>query len=213
MSSCILPTMNLSEAKCLFENAWNDPDNLALTLDDIDINAVLSKNYVTEPPTRMTRTQLWDMERKKAADAVTFLGSVVKDAKTRRQLNANAFIRWTIQRQFLNPNVFDNVLEEVFLDDANQLVTFIGQRDESFIDWKPMQVTQQQPVFHVQHGVTGQEDNPINTWKIVFINPSEEARHTLKMNFSKFDYSRHLPYYVEVYLQRDMNIHIKHVGN
>jgi len=211
--AAILPTMDLLEATCLFETAWNDPNNLAIMFDDIDINGVLSKNYVTDPPTRMTRTLLWDMERKKAADALTFLGSIVRDAKTHRQSNANAFIRWTIQRQFLNPEVFDNVLEEVFLDDANQLVTFIGKRDESFVDWKPLQVPQKQPVFYVQHGVTGQEENPMNTWRIVFINPSEDARCILKTGLGKFEFSSHLPYYVEIYLQKEMNVHIEHIDN
>lgn len=205
--------MDLSEAECLFETAWNDPDNLAITFDDIDINAVLSKHYVTDPPTRMTRTLLWDMERKKAADALTFLGSIVKDAKTHRQPGANAFIRWTLQRQFLDPEVFDNVLEEVFLDDANQLVTFIGKRDESFVDWKPLQVPLKQPVFYVQHGVAGQEENPINTWRIVFISPSEDARCILKANLDKISSGRHLPYYIEAYLRKEMNVRVEHIDD
>ncbi len=63
-----------------FEAAWNDPRTTSVELPPVDVNRVLAEQYQVDPPTRMTRTQVWDMEVKKAWDPLTYIPHVVSEA-------------------------------------------------------------------------------------------------------------------------------------
>src|SRR6266702_7747051 len=62
-----------------FEAAWNDPRTTSVELPPVDVNRTLAEQYLVAPPTRMTRTQVWDMEVKKAWDPLTYIPYVVSE--------------------------------------------------------------------------------------------------------------------------------------
>jgi hypothetical protein len=62
-----------------FEAAWNDPRTTSVELPPVDVNRVLAEQYQVDPPTRMTRTQVWDMEVKKAWDTLTYIPYVASE--------------------------------------------------------------------------------------------------------------------------------------
>ena len=57
----------------------------------------------------------------------------------------------------------------------------------------------QQPIFHVVHGVSGTEEVPLNTWRIVHLTSDEDG--ALAKRFKAILLAPGLPEYVERYIE------------
>ena len=206
---------NMNDAEEIFEQAWNKPEYTQMKLDDININETLSKYYKTPKPVNFTRQMLWDVETKKAWDPKTYISYIVKEGKSwGKKLLPNGdetFVRSSQQKQWLNREKYEQVFEEVYLNHKDQRATFIGTQNlkDSSGEW--LHIKNQQPLFHVQHSVEGEEDTPINVWRIVHL--TEEKDQKLIEHFNDFKSSTALPGFVEKYIQKDLHIPLTYKYN
>lgn len=193
-----------------FDEAWNNPAYTQIKLEDVDINAVLTTYYTTDKPADFTREMLWDVERKKAWDPKKYIPHAVREGKSwgRKSLENGdeTFTRSSQQRQWMTGEHKD-VFEEVHLLNKEQKAIFFGV--SSVIDDTGIliQAQNEQPLFHVEHGVDGTEDNPLNTWRIVHL--TQEKDGMLIKKFENFRDPTLLPKYIEVYIEKDLNTELK----
>lgn len=201
-----------SSAEKEFERAWNNPKYTQIRLNDIDINKVLSHYYETSSPVKFTRKMLWDMESKKAWDPKSYIPYVVREGKSwgkeHLKNGDELFVRSSHQRQWLNPNEFAEVFEEVYLNHKDQKVTFLGAKRLKDSSGKILNIKERQPIFHVQHAVEGPEDHPKNIWRIVHLTEAQDQN--ILDAFEKLNIPTRLPGYIEKYIEKDLNISLSH---
>ena len=194
-----------------FERAWTDSSNTQVELFPVDINRVLAQCYRTNKPLTFTRTMLWDMEVKKAFRPDLYIPSVVAEGSAhhwRRRAaggGAETFVRCSRQRLWLEPSERGVVLEQVFLNPAQQCVTFIGAAELLDADENLLRAGEGQPLFHVEHSVSGDESRPLNLWRIVFLTDRPEQKLIERFTLSKDMWLRE---FVEVYIRRDLRIEL-----
>ncbi|KAK6446670.1 hypothetical protein FP744_10002920 [Trichoderma asperellum] len=63
-------------------------------------------------------------------------------------------------------------------------------------------VTGPQALFHVEHSVTGTEDEPLNVWRIVHLDKDEDGK--INEAFAKMGASPYLREFNEVYIREDL---------
>jgi hypothetical protein len=204
--------MDKNYAEEEFEQAWNNPKYTQIKLDDVDINETLSKYYELSTPIHFTRQMLWDVEIKKAWDPKTYISYVVRDGKSwGREILENGdvvFVRSSQQKQWLNPEKYGEVFEKVFLNHKEQIATFIGTnilKDEIGND---IDLENDQFLFHVQHSVGGDEENPVNIWRIVHL--TEKKDQQIIDFFQTQNDTTELPGFVEIYIEKDLHTSISH---
>lgn len=198
-----------------FNRAWKKPNFITIELDPIDVNKVLRERYKCTPEFKMTKNQLWDMEVTKASRPDLFIPSVIKSNsafswKHITKNNIETFFRVSEQRLWLDAERYGAVIENVHLDSDSKVVTFIGE-----LEANSKQVnfcaTKQQPIFHVQHGVIGDEEQPLNTWRIVLLTAENEQE--LRARFKQMNESKWLPEYIEIYIRNILGIQLERVND
>ena len=202
---------NCIEAQNEFEKCWMNPAYTQITLDDVDINKTLT-HYITNKPLHFTRTMLWDMETKKAWNPGKYIPYVIREGSAEAWgkhscpiTGGELFIRTSHQKQWLDPKTYEEVYEEVYVNEKEQLITFIGTKK---LPGRAKELKPQQPLFHVQHGVAGEENNPKNTWRIVHLTPKKDL-HLIEA-FKKLNDPTMLPGFIKEYIEKDLNITITH---
>jgi hypothetical protein len=189
-----------------FEAAWNDPRATSIELPPVDVNRVLAEQYQVDPPTRMTRTQVWDMEVKKAWDPLTYIPYVVSEGGSWAAVDlpdGRRHLRSSVQKAWLNDDR-GRVLEDVFTDPAARRVIFLGRARITGPHGETLLADPYQPLFHVVHGVGGTEDEPVNQWRIVVLTESPDPRYAAE--FAKATAGGGLPGFLEIYLARDLGV-------
>jgi len=192
-----------------FEKAWADPRNTRVELPPVDINLVLAKYYRTNEPLTFTRTMLWDMEVKKAYRPDLYIPSVVLEGSARywqqraAANGAESFVRSSQQRLWLEPRERGLVLEQVFLNPAQQRATFIGAAELLDEDGNVLRAGKGQPLFHVEHSVDGDESRPLNRWRIVFLTGRPEQKLIERFNLARQLWLRE---FIEIYIRQDLGI-------
>ncbi|MFG0259117.1 MAG: hypothetical protein ACF8LK_02090 [Phycisphaerales bacterium JB041] len=197
--------MNQHSHEELFAAAWNRDGHTSIELEPLDVNRVLGDEYGGVDGLSLTRAQLWDMEMRKAARPDLFIPGVIREGTARswgrRELESGdeVFFRASEQRLWLRPESFGTVLEACYLNHSSQRVTFIGLTEVSDETGKTVEATPEQPLFHVEHGVGGAEDAPLNTWRIVHL--ARDAGGALSACFERISKAPGLPEYVERYIE------------
>jgi hypothetical protein len=199
-----------------FERAWSDPKFTRFELPPVDVNRVLAERYRLDRPLAFTGAMLWDMETRKARRPDLYIPYVVEagsadawaDAKAAD--GADTFVRKSRQRLWLQPERYELILEQTRLDHAKRRVTFIGAREYPGRDGERLQAGRDQPIFHVVHGVDGDEDRPLNQWLIVFETASQDSR--LLAPFVRMAGDVYLPGYVEVYIREQLGVGLERIG-
>lgn len=173
--------VSFRDARAEFERAWNDPAHTRVEPEAVDVNRKLREAFVIDQGQRLTGEMLWDAEVAKAWDPGTYIPGVVRSGeswgKTTLPGGDSWFVRSSQQvpwRGDAGPGV---VLEEVYLDPAGRSVLFLGRAALVGPDGEPIDAGTHQPLFHVEHAVTGPEDEPRNRWRIVHL--TGEADPTL----------------------------------
>ncbi|WP_394826310.1 hypothetical protein [Pendulispora albinea] len=195
-----------------FAEAWADPRNTRYELPALDVNRVLSERYRLGKPLLFTRTMLWTMETRKARRPDLYIPYVVAegsaDAWDDHQApdGADIFVRKSQQRLWTMPEKYTLVIEQTRLNHVEQKVTFIGAAEYPDRDGQTLRVTAEQPIFHVVHGVIGEEDRPLNTWFIVHLTDAPDD--ALLAPFRKQAADPYLPGYIEIFIRNDLGIEL-----
>ena len=154
----------------------------------------------------MTRTQVWDMEVKKAWDPLTYIPYVVSEGASWAAVDlpdGRRHLRSSVQKGWLNDDR-GRVLEDVFTDPAARRVIFLGRARITGPHGETLLADPFQPLFYVEHGVGGAEDEPVNTWRIVVLTESADPRYAAE--FAKATAAGGLPGFLEIYLARDLGV-------
>ncbi|SDM39517.1 hypothetical protein [Allokutzneria albata] len=183
----------------VFERAWADPANTRFTLPPVDVNQVLAERYRLDEPLVFTRTMLWDNEVRKARRPDLFIPFVVEPGSAAAWGGADVFVRRSRQRRWLDPATYGLVLEQTRLDHARQAVTFIGTAECADEHGERLHADTGQPIFHVEHAVGGEEDRPLNLWRIVHLTDAPNER--IVEVFDRIAGSPWLPEFVEIYVR------------
>ncbi|MEM7518400.1 MAG: hypothetical protein AAF368_15945, partial [Planctomycetota bacterium] len=167
------------EARMEFERAWNEPGHTRIEPDAVDVNQLLAQSYAMDDSLRLTGQTLWDAEVAKAWDPGTYISGVVLEGKSwgRKTLADGKpwFVRASQQvawKAGTDPGV---VLEEVYLEPSSRSILFFGRTKWLGPDGVPLETRAHQPLFHVEHAVTGTEEEPLNRWRIVHLTETEDS--------------------------------------
>jgi len=202
--------MNMDNHEAIFAAAWNREGNTSIELDPLDVNQVIANAYDVEG-LALTRTQLWEMEVKKAARPDLFIPGVIRAGTARswgrRRLDDGdeVFIRVSEQRLWLQPESYGTVIEACHLNHSSQQVTFIGLPEVEDDSGQTIIASLEQPPFHVVHGVSGTENAPLNTWRIV----ADDEDGSLAKRFELMSQAPGLPEYVERYIEDVLKFPLK----
>jgi len=197
--------MNQDNHEAVFSKDWNQEDYTSIAFDPLDVNQILADQYEDDQELALTRTQLWDMEVRKAYRPDLFIPGVVREATARswgrRELKNRdeVFIRVSEQRLWLQPDRYGTVIEACYLNHANQHVTFIGLPEIEDDTGHRVVASAEQPLFHVEHAVSGTEQSPLNTWRIVHLATDDNG--ALGKRFEQISQLPGLPEYVERYIE------------
>ncbi len=189
----------------VFASAWKRDGYTSIELDPLDVNQVLADEYDHHEGLALTRTQLWEMEVKKAARPDLFIPGVIRAGTARswgrrKLMNGDeVFIRVSEQRLWLQPDSYGTVIEACYLNHTSQQVTFIGLPEVEDDAGRTVVASPEQPLFHVVHGVSGTEEKPLNTWRIVHLASDEQG--ALAKRFELMSRASGLPEYVERYIE------------
>jgi len=199
---------NCIEARATFEAYWNNPNYTQIELDDVDVNETITY-YLADEPVHLAQEMLWDIEKKKAWDPGTYLPDVVRTGSSKSWgkqacpiTKGDIFVRTTDQKRWLNPEAYETVYEEVYVNPIDKIITFIGTKS---LLGKP-DLSPEQPVFCVQHSAGGTENRPLNKWRIVHLTKQKDERLTAR--FNSFNQPKFLPRYIEVYIEKDLGVSI-----
>ncbi|KAF4465130.1 hypothetical protein FALBO_8027 [Fusarium albosuccineum] len=196
--------MSYAEA---FEAAFADPKNTAIFTPDADVNAIIKASYNIEEPFIYTKTQLWDMEVKKAHFPDKYIRHVVRPGSLHtfnhtKEGHFEYFIRVTDQRKWKDPAEYATIIERVCLDHANQKAYFLGIEEVGLPDGRKMTSGKKQPLFHVEHCAVGNEERPINTWRIVHLTDGRDD--SLVAALKDLGRDPFLRLFNEVYIREDL---------
>lgn len=201
---------NCLDAENEFEKCWQNPHYTAIQLDDVDVNKTLAY-YSAQKPIHFTKQMLWDMEKKKSWNPGNYISYVVKEGSAQswnkqpcHKTGGETFVRCSSQKKWLDPNVYEDIYEEVYVNENAKLITFLGV---TTLPGKDGELHPSQPLFHVQHGVDETEDRPLNTWRIVHL--THEKDQQLISHFENMNEATILPGFIKAYVEKDLNISIK----
>jgi len=198
----------------ILADAWNQPANTTLETRPQDVNKILHAWYEADPLVSLTRGNVWEMETRKAADPAKYIPNVVKAGSVEKFPSTydgqyEYFTRISDQKVWNHPTTYTTVIEHVCVDHNNQIITFIGADEFTAPDGRTIVRGVDQPLFHVEHGVGGEDDQPLNTWKIVHL--TREVDPTLTAGLKAWsEKGNSLTKYLEVYIQEDLNVQLRH---
>jgi hypothetical protein len=114
------------------------------------------------------------------------------------------FSRASTQHGWIAPGD-GRVLEDVYLSDAAQSIFFLGRERMRGADGGELRASDFQPIFHVEHGVGGTEDEPFNLWSIVLLTAEDRRYHR---PFEEMTTAGWLPGFIEIYIARDLGVEL-----
>ncbi len=201
---------NCLEAQETFEKCWKNPVYTQIELENVDVNGTLS-HYRTDKSLHFTQEMLWDMETKKAWNPGRYIPYVVREGSAEAwgkhpcpSTGGVLFVRASQQKQWLDPQSYEEVYEEVYVNEREKLITFLGVKS---LPGRPGELSPRQPLFHVQHSVVGSKDRPFNRWRIVHLTQAKDER--LIDLFKAFNDPTVLPGFIRVYIEKDLGISLK----
>jgi hypothetical protein len=172
MNDQIHPYASFSQAMEEFNRAWQDPQHTPIELAPIDANAMLQQDYVLSQPVRLTHSQLWDAEVKKAWNPRLYIPHVVREGQSwgrtaltdgdQRHLRASQQRAW-------KTDGYGQILEEVYLSPREQKILFLGRTELVGEDGRALRAGSHQPLFHVEHAVGGTDMQLLKLWRIVHL--------------------------------------------
>jgi hypothetical protein len=209
MSAPAVTAVCFATANREFQIAWDNPAHTQFELPPVNVNKVLRDRYRVEPATFLTRAMIWDMEVKKAWDPRTYIPYVVSEGRSwgRHSLQdrSERFYRSSMQRGWITPEQ-GRILEDVYVSHDEQRIFFQGRATMTAEDGEQLRASDFQPLFHVEHGVGGSDDEPLNLWRIVLLTPRRDMRYTEP--FEQMVRAGLLPGFIEIYIEKDLQMRL-----
>ena len=119
MDTEVLSRATFQDAERAYREAWTNPAHTRFEFPPVDVNKTVRERYRASPHRPLTRTSLWNMETKKAWDAMAYLNYVAKEAHSwgRHTLTdgAERWCRASMQRGWIKPDDYGQVLEDIFI--------------------------------------------------------------------------------------------------
>ncbi len=201
----------LSPFETAFARAWDTPGHTRCRLPDTDVNLVLAARYATGEPLTFTRGMLWDMETRKAARPGTYIPFVVRAGSdrswNRHDGDGGEYLdRCSMQRLWLHPQRYELILARAFINHHEQKVTFLGVPELTAADGTLLRAGTGQPLFHVEHSVSGTELQPLNRWRIVHLTDALDER--LIEGFERMARNPWLAEHAEIYIRDNLGIEL-----
>jgi hypothetical protein len=196
-----------------YRAAWDNLAHTRFELPPVNVNKVLRDRYRMRPQKALTRKDIWDMERRKAWDPATYIPYMVVDGGSwgRETLpDGERFSRASTQHGWIAQGD-GRVLEDVYLSDATQSIFFLGRERMRGEDGRELTASDFQPIFHVEHGVGGAEDEPLNLWSIVLLTPENDPRY--HRPFEQMVAAGWLPGFIEIYIARDLRVELQRMSS
>ena len=169
---------DLQHARDEFEQAWENAAHTRTEPEAVDVNALLRESFSVDDGVQLTRQMLWEAEVEKAWDPGAYIPGVVLEGESwgRKELADGGpwFVRASRQVAWKRETEPGVVLEEVYLDPARQSVLFFGRSELVKPDGSRLEAGKHQPLFHVEHAVTGTDERPLNRWRIVHLTEAED---------------------------------------
>ena len=201
--------MSFAAAERELEIAWRNPNHTPIELPPVDVNRILQDYYVLSHPLTFTRAMMWDVEVRKARDPLRYIPAVVQEGtiwdRTFLPNGDEFFLRASRQRLWLTGEV-GTILEETHLSHDRQSVIFFGRVQFRTETGERIHRDERQPLFHVEHAVGGTESRPLSLWRIVHLTDGQDQR--LHERFARLNDPHSVPEFVEVYIQRDLEIEL-----
>ena len=192
-----------------FREAWEEPLHTRFDLPPVDVNKVLRDGYRVKPERPLTRALIWEMETRKAWDPLSYIPYVVSEGRSwgrhTLQDGSERFCRSSLQLGWITPER-GRILEDVFISDVRQCVFFFGRPQMTGEDGEELRASGFQPLFHVEHGVGGPEEEPLNLWRIVLLTPKHDVRYIEP--FEQMVRAGLLPGFIEIYIERDLHMQL-----
>jgi hypothetical protein len=199
-------------ARNAYRAAWANPAYTRFELPPLNVNKVLRDRYRMEPQRPVTRTEIWDMESRKAWDPRTFIPYVVSEARSygREKLaDGYRFCRASMQKGWIVDG-YGRVLEDTYISDAEQAVFFMGRERMPGENGEELATGALQPVFHVEHAAGGSEDEPLNIWSIVLLTQTNDPRY--EEPFRQMVKAGWLPGFIEIYIAQNLGVKLERAG-
>ena len=196
-------------AKSAYRQAFANPAYTRFELPPVNVNKVLRDRYRMEPQRLVTRTEIWDMEARKAWDPRTFIPYVVSEARSYgRETLADGyrFCRSSMQKGWIADG-YGRVLEDTYISDTEQAVFFMGRATMPGENGEELQTGALQPVFHVEHAAGGSEDEPLNIWSIVLLTQNNDPRY--EEPFKAMVRAGLLPGFIEIYIAQNLGVKLE----
>jgi len=202
---------SFSKAREEFDRAWQDPAHTRIEPDPVDVNALLQESYSTSKPLRLTKPMLWDAEVKKARDPGTYIPGVVRQGESwgRKSLEngEECFFRASQQRAWKEGVDDGHVLEEVYSSPNEHSVFFLGRAELSRSDGSLLRTGDPQPLFHVEHAVSGTDSQPLNRWRIVHLTAQKDDA-LIERQLTDAGAAEWLRAFLAIYVETDLGIEL-----
>ncbi|MBX2797918.1 MAG: cupin domain-containing protein [Myxococcales bacterium] len=182
-----------------FSEVYDRVGSTRFVAPEIDLNAALR---ATGQPQRLTRWTAWDAEVRKALDPDVYLPSRFASSTVWGEdlvdTATTSFLRHSRQRSWVD-GAWVSVVERVTLDPVQQRIWFVGLRQAVGPDGRTVRATSEQPLFVVEHGVEGTDDDPMLHFAVALRTSSEDASLVAPLATMT---ALQVPEYVQIYLSR-----------
>jgi hypothetical protein len=209
MDTKVASRATFEDAEREYREAWAKAVHTRFEFPPVDVNKVVRERYHASPQRRVTRANLWDMETKKAWDAMSYLPYVASEAHSwGRHTLADGAERWcraSMQRGWIKPNEYGQVVEDIFVSHAKQTIYFFGRARMTEPNGNELIASAFQPLFHVMHGVGGTDNDPQNLWSIVLLTDKPDPRYLAPFEARL---NEGLPGFVEIYIRKDLGVEL-----
>jgi hypothetical protein len=191
-----------------FESAWENPRNTRFELPAPDVNKVVREYYAVGKPVHLTGSMVWDMELKKSWNPAKYIPYVVsRDHAWGRDSyddGTEHFVREIDAKAWIIEGMTGLVFEDVFISHKERKIIFLGREELKYVTGETIRTNGYQPLFHVEHGVSGTENAPLNTWRIVILTENNDPR--FHQPFEEMVKAGGLPEFLELYITRDLDV-------
>ena len=150
-----------------------------------------------------------DQESMGAAQLYPYVVSQARSwGRTTLRDGSTRFSRSSLQRGWITSEE-GRVLEDVFVNDAKQIIYFLGRPRMIEENGNEVAASTFQPLFHVRHAVGGSEEMPLNLWSIVLLTNASDPRYCEP--FEQMVRAGLLPGFIEIYIERDLKLKLNRI--
>lgn len=175
-----------------FDEAYKDYAKQAFSAPELAINPLFNiKEFELYGFKGLSQSQAWEGEKLKAHRPQLFV-PVIQAAGLIPNTYRKTEYGETFDRVSIQPNwqtgKLSIVKEEVHVIEAQRRILFLGRpvnRSEAkqvLGDFDDAYFENQGSLFHVEHGLAGEEDRPINTWRLVILDRAVSSQAIDKIN-------------------------------